>query len=93
MAQGVPCTHWLQLGGTDQWPARRVESPGLIEPSGAISGETWMLKESSLKLDSSVGLGAQNRTRDLGPLIHFSGFEFFYFDSKDGFANYTREYL
>lgn len=52
-----------------------------------------MLKESSLKLDSSVGLGAQNRTRDLGPLIHFSGFEFFYFDSKDGFANYTREYL
>lgn len=93
MAQGVPCTHWLQLGGRDQWPARRAESPALLEPSGAVSGETWMLGESSRKLDSSMGLGAQNRTHDPGPLIHFSGSEFFYFDSKDGFENYTSEYL
>lgn len=78
MAQGVPFTHWLQLGGMDQWPARRAGSPGLIEPSGAISQETWMLRESSLKLDSSMELGAQNRTRDRGPLSTSLGLTFLF---------------
>lgn len=78
VAQGAPCTHWLQLGGMDQWPARRAGSPGLTEPSGAISQETWMLRESSLKLDSSMELGAQNRTRDRGPLPTSLGLTFLF---------------